>query len=105
MHTSRPVIPDDAQLEWLIEGNPKLIGSPTRKRFEKSFGAPTVAEHKTRGGKPWTYVQISIAGSSELDSAVAVGLMAPGDPARDSAAVAWDSRSTIARSVLHLAIS
>jgi hypothetical protein len=51
MHTSRPVIPDDAQLEWLIEGNPKLIGIRARERFEKSFGALTVAEYKARGGR------------------------------------------------------
>ena len=51
MHTSRPVIPDDAQLEWLIAGNPKPIGSPAWERFEKSFGALTVAEYKARGGR------------------------------------------------------
>jgi hypothetical protein len=48
MHTSRPVIPDDAQLEWLIAGNPKHIGSRAWERFEKSFGALTVAEYKAR---------------------------------------------------------
>jgi hypothetical protein len=51
MRTSRPVIPDDTQLEWLIEGNPKHIGSGAWERFEKSVGAPTVAEYKARGGR------------------------------------------------------
>jgi hypothetical protein len=51
MHTSRPMNPEDVQLEWLIAGNPKHIGSCAWERFEKSFGALTVAEYKTRGGR------------------------------------------------------
>jgi hypothetical protein len=50
MSTARPIIPAQAQLEWLAQGNPKHIGSRAWERFEKSFGAPTVAEYKSRGG-------------------------------------------------------
>ena len=51
MSTARPIIPAQAQLEWLAQGNPKHIGSGAWERFEKSFGAPTVAEYKARGGR------------------------------------------------------
>lgn len=50
MSTARPMIPAQAQLEWLVQENPKRIGSRAWERFEKSFGAPTVAEYKARGG-------------------------------------------------------
>jgi len=50
MHTSRLVIPAKAGLDWLLKGNPKHIGSRAWERFEKSVGAPTVAEYKSRGG-------------------------------------------------------
>jgi hypothetical protein len=50
-NTARPMIPAEAQLEWLVQGNPKHIGSRAWERFEKSFGAPTVAEYKARGGR------------------------------------------------------
>ena len=51
MHTSRLVIPAQAGLDWLLQGNPKHIGSRAWERFEKSFGAPTIAEYKARGGR------------------------------------------------------
>ena len=50
MSTARPMIPGQTQLEWLVQGNPKHIGSSAWERFEKSIGAPTVVEYKARGG-------------------------------------------------------
>ena len=50
--------------------------------FEDSFGAPTVAEYKA-AAEPRTCMQISIAETSEFESTVGAGLMAPVDPALD----------------------
>jgi hypothetical protein len=50
MHTSGPMIPAQAQLEWLVAGNPQHVGESPWSCFENSFGAPTVVEYKSRGG-------------------------------------------------------
>jgi hypothetical protein len=78
MPISSPTIPAQAQLEWLVAGNPQQASL----HFEDSFGAPTVAEYKA-AAEPRTCMQISIAETSEFESTVAAGLMAPVDPARD----------------------
>jgi hypothetical protein len=47
MDKSGPTIAAQAQLEWLVAGNPLQAWL----HFEDSFGAPTVAEYKARGGR------------------------------------------------------
>jgi hypothetical protein len=51
MYTYSPTIPAQAQLEWLVAGNPKQVDESAWMHFENSFGALTVAEYKARGGR------------------------------------------------------
>jgi hypothetical protein len=78
MPISSPTIPAQAQPEWLVAGNPQQAWL----HFQDSFGALTVAEYKA-AAEPRTCMQISIAETSEFESTVAAGLMAPVDPALD----------------------
>jgi hypothetical protein len=98
------VIPINVELDWLVQGNPKRIGSPASERFEKSFGAATVTEYRARAAPEPGDLRADIdRGFSEFEFAAAACLMTPIDPPH---AYAAGSRSTTtARSKIYWRLS
>lgn len=45
-----PNFPPTAEIEWLVEGNPKREGSKSHERFGEYYGAGTVGEYIEKGG-------------------------------------------------------